>query len=117
MQRHLVIGAVQIGLVAAGAIHSGARVVWNDQPRRPHAVFECRHVAVDPVAQVLAERGTRKRVRAGAENGDEQLGRRDLARVRVVERDRVAGPVHEHLLAGAVLLAQNHILVPAPAFR
>jgi hypothetical protein len=47
-------------------------------------------VAFHPVAQVLAERGTRKGVSAGAENGDKQRGRCDLAGTLVVDRDGVA---------------------------
>jgi hypothetical protein len=38
-----------------------------------------------------------------------------IAGSRVVEGDGVTGPVHEHFLAGALLLAQHHILVSAPA--
>ena len=64
------IGAVQIRLVAAGTVHTGTRVVWNNEARRTLAVFEGGHVALHPVAQVLAQRGPRKRVGAGPENGD-----------------------------------------------
>ena len=115
MQRHLVISAVQVGLITAGAIHASARVVWNHQSRCAQAVFESSNVAVYPVAQILAQRGAREGVRAGAQNSDEQRGRQAVAGARVVERDGVAGPVHEHLLAGAMLLAQHHILIAAPA--
>ena len=115
MQSHFRIGAVQVGLVAARAIHTGARVVGDDKSRRAQTVFESCNVAFHPVTQILAEGGTRKGITAGAENGDKQRGRRDLAGTLVVDRDGVAGPVHEHLLASAMLLAQHHILVSAPA--
>jgi len=115
MQRHLVIGAVQVGFVAAGAVHTRAQVVRNDQSRRAQAVLKSRHVAFHPVAQILAQRSARKGVRAGAQNGDKQRGRQDLTGALVMKRNGVTGPVHEHLFAGAVLLAQHHILVAAPA--
>jgi len=109
MQSHLVIGAVQVRLVAAGAIHTSARIVGNDKSRRAQTVFESGNVTFYPVAQILAERGMRKGVIAGAENGNKQRGPRDLAGALIVDRDGVASPVHEHLLAGAMLLAQHHI--------
>ena len=69
----------------------------------------------DRGAEVLAQRGAREGVRAGAQHGDEQRGLRNLASARVMEGNGVAGPVHKHLLAGAVFLAQHHVLVTAPA--
>src|SRR5262249_22301500 len=115
MQRHVVIGAVQVGLVAASAIHTGARVVWNNQLRGAQVVFEGRHMATHPVAQILTERGPRQSVLPSAQNGHEQRSRRDHTGSLIVDGNGVTGPVHEHLLAGAVLLTQYNILIPAPA--
>ena len=92
-----------------------AEIRRNHQSRRALAIFEGRHVTFHPVAQILTERGARKGVRTGAENSDEQRGRHDVAGARVMEWDGVASPVHEHLLAGAVFLAQNHFLCSPPA--
>ena len=72
-------------------------------------------MAVDPVRQILAERGVGEGVGAGAEHGDEQRSGRGLAGFAVVNRDRWSGPVDEHLLAGSVVLPQHDILIPVPA--
>jgi hypothetical protein len=72
MHRHFVIGAIQVGLVATGAIDAGAGIIGNDQLGRALKIFQGFDVALDPVAQVLVQRGTRKRVSARAENRDEQ---------------------------------------------
>src|SRR5213593_4543862 len=115
MGGHVEIRAVQFRFVAAGTVDAGAGIIWNDQLRNTLEILEGRHMTVNPVPQVLAQRGPYEGVGAGTQNGDEQRSRGDVTDAPVVDRDRVSGPVHEHLLAGAMLLAQHYILVPAPA--
>ena len=115
MGGHVEIRAVQVRLIAAGTVDAGAGIIWNDQLRCTLEVLEGRHMTVDPVPQVLVQRGPREGVGAGAQNRDEQRSRGHVTDAPVVDRDRVSGPVHEHLLAGAMLLTQHHILVSAPA--
>src|SRR5580658_7927908 len=115
MRRHLLIGSVEVRFVAAGAIHAGTWVIWNDEARRALAVFEGGHVTLYPVAQVLAQSGPCKGIGAGPENGDEQGSRCDFVGSPVIEGNRVTGPVDEQLLAGAMLLAQHYILIARPA--
>jgi hypothetical protein len=114
MLRHLVIGAVEIRLIAAGPRDSRAWVVRHEQLGDALEKLEGAHMAVDPVRQVLAERRTRKGVGAGAEHGYEDRGRRDFAALAVVDRNGVAGPVDEGLVAGVVILPEHHITVAMP---
>src|SRR5262249_45785406 len=72
-------------------------------------------VAFYPVAKILAQRSASEGVGASAQSRDKQGGGRDLGGAPVVERNRIAGPIHEHLFAGVMLLAQHHILRSAPA--
>ena len=39
----------------------------------------------------------------------------DWTATRIMDRDRCSRPINEQLLAGLVLLAQHHILLPPPA--
>jgi hypothetical protein len=68
---HLGVRAVKIGLIAAGAIDAGARVVGHDEFRRSAHELEGAHVAVDPVRQMLTSCGVGESVSAGAEHRDE----------------------------------------------
>src|SRR5436853_4854517 len=71
MFSHLVVSAVEIGFIAAGAIDAGARVIGHDEFRRTANELEGAHVTVDPVRQMLTSRGVRESVSAGAEHRDE----------------------------------------------
>ena len=55
MLGHLVISAVDIGLIAAGAIDASARVIRHDQFRRAVEEIKGPDMAVDPVGQMLAQ--------------------------------------------------------------
>ena len=51
---------------------------------------------------------SKENVGAGAQNRDEQRGRRDLAGSRIVQGDGVARPVREHFLPRPMFLTQHH---------
>jgi hypothetical protein len=68
---HLVVRAIEIRLIAAGAIDAGARVIRHNELRRSRDELEGPDVAVDPVRQMLSPCGVRECVGAGAEHGDE----------------------------------------------
>jgi hypothetical protein len=72
-------------------------------------------MAINPVRQSLTQSCACKGVSAGAEHRDKNRSRRRLASGAVVDQYGVASPVHEHLLTGAVLLSQNHVLMPVPS--
>jgi hypothetical protein len=73
------------------------------------------NVCVEPSSHLLIPRGFGIGVGARAQHHHEQRGWPDLSGHRVLNRDLRASPVDETLLAGLVLLAQNHILLPEPS--
>jgi hypothetical protein len=77
-------------------------------------VIESADMAVDPVGQMLAQRGVRKGVSTGDEHRYEKLCRHHVAGLVVVNRNRRTGPVDEHLLACLVILPERDILIPPP---
>ena len=102
---------VQVWLVAARPVHPRAWIVGNDQFGCALIIFKRSDMAFHPVAEVLAQRSSSERVGAGTQGGDKQGGGRDLGSAPVVEGNRIAGPIYEHLFAGVMLLPQHHILV------
>ncbi len=108
------IGAIEIRLIAAGAVDAGPRVIRHDQLGGAVEELEGGNVAVDPVRQILAPGGLREGVGAGAEHGDEERSRRDIAGLAIVDRHRGAGPVDEHLLAGLCVLPEHDVVIPVP---
>ena len=81
----------------------------------PPKVFEGVHVHPQPRFHLLVARGLGPGVAAGAERGHEQRRLPSLAGVTVINRNRRARPIDEHLLARLVLLAQHHVELRAPA--
>src|SRR5215468_9900124 len=69
---HLVIGAVQVRLVATRPVHARSWIVGNDQLGRALIILKGSDVASYPVAQILAQRGPSEGVGAGAQGRDEQ---------------------------------------------
>ena len=63
----------------------------------------------DPVPQILPGRGLGEGVTAGAQHRHEHGGGVHLTALRVVNRNGGPGVIHEHLLAGAMLLAQHQV--------
>lgn len=101
----LEIGAIEIGLVAAGSRDCGLGIIGDHQLRGTLKEFQGLDVTLDPVGKLLAERGAGKGVGTGAEHCDEQGGGLGFAGGTIVNRDGRARPVDKHLLARAVILA------------
>jgi len=80
------------------------QVIRHHDFRRAAEELERAQMRTDPVTQILPGRGFREGIAAGAQHGHEDGGRVHFAALRIVDRDRGAGVVDEHLLAGAVLL-------------
>src|SRR5689334_16829726 len=72
MLRQFEIGAIQIGVVAAGTSDAGAGVVGYYQLGRTLKKFKGSDVTFDPVGQVLAQSSPRKSIGTGPEGGDKQ---------------------------------------------
>ncbi len=115
MGGHLLVGAVEVGLVAVGAGDGARQVVGDHDAGSATKVREGVHVGGDPVAQLL--RGGRLGVGVAArpEHGHEELRAGDHPRLCAGDRQPLAGEVDEELLAGLVLLAHDDVDAPAPA--
>jgi hypothetical protein len=114
VQREVVVSRIQIRIVAVRLGHTGLGVVGNHQRRNAAKVLEGMHVRAQPRLHLLIARGLGPGVGTGAERGHEQGSLPGQAGVPVVHRNRRAGPIHKHLLAGFVLLPQHHIEFRAP---
>src|SRR5690348_586460 len=114
MLGHFVIGAIEVRLVTACSRDARPRIIRHKQLRGALEEIKGTHMAIDPVREPLAKRCSRKSVGARAEHGDEDRGGRTFAAFAIMDRYRIAGPVHECLLAGTVLLPQYHVLTPVP---
>ena len=113
MHGHLLVGRIQIGVVAPGFGHAGLGVVRHHQFW--HAVIELEgpHVSAYPTCQLLVGSGFGVGVGTGSEHGNEQMRLLHRATTRIINRNRCSCPIHEQFLAGLVLLPQHHILFPA----
>jgi len=110
----LLVGGVEIRIVAAGTAHSRSQVIWDEESGHSRKVFKSMHVSADPSAQLLVPSGFGIRIGTGAQHHHEQRRWPDFAGNRIVHRNRCTGPVHETLLARLVYLTKNYILLPAP---
>ena len=68
---HLLIGGVQVRIVAAGSRHSGLGVIWDDQLRNTLIELEGPHMCADPACQLLVTSGLGVGVGAGSKHCDE----------------------------------------------
>jgi hypothetical protein len=114
--RELLVGALQPWLVPAGQADAALELIAHDGGRDAAEEGEGADVAGDPVGHLLGAGRRGVGVVRGAEDGDKQLDREDLARGRVDEPGLLAGVVDEALLPGAVDLAhgQPAALEPGP---
>ena len=69
----------------------------------------------DPVPQILPAGGFREGVAAGSQHRHEHRGLARFAALGIVNRNRGPGVIHEHLLAGAVLLPQYQVELFEPS--
>jgi hypothetical protein len=103
------IDLVEVGIVEAGSRHCRLGVINHGDPGQYAKELEGADVSGDPVQQLLRGQRLGVHVVAGTERGDEELGLRGHAADRVDDGDGAAGEVDEELLAGAMLLAHDHI--------
>ena len=110
----VLVGGIQIGLVAAGVFDPGFEIVRDDD--LGHTAEESEHadVGANPVGQFLALVGLGVGVVAGAQDADEDLGLVDLAGVRVDDGDRLTGIVDKDLLATFVGEAHRRLQALGP---
>ena len=114
MPGHLLIGAVEIGFVAASAGDAGLSIVGNDQPRTAARNSKVRTCAPSQFP-ILARSGFGIGVVAGAQDGDKDRGRMIRSALRVMDGDRVPGVIHEKLFARLVLVAEHNVQMTVPA--
>src|ERR1039458_10426727 len=88
MHGQFVIGAVQMGLVAAGAAHAGTSVVGDDQFGDTTQEFKSADVRANPVLQFLALGGFGISVVAGPQDGDADRGLPLRPALRIMDRNR-----------------------------
>jgi hypothetical protein len=115
MLRHLVIGAVEIRLIAAGAGHPGPWIIRHQQPCDALKKLKAAHMAVNPAGEILAERCSRECVGTRPEHSNEDGGRRGLSGGAIVDRHGIASPVDEHLFSSLVIVAEHDIAIPTPS--
>ena len=104
---HLGVGAVEPRLEDAGLGDTGLKVVGHDDLGHAAEVAERAHLGTDPVGQRLRPGRLGVGEVGGAEHGDEDLRRSDLAAGGLDDLDRLTGEVDEHLLAGTMGLAHH----------
>ena len=104
MGRHLGVGAVDRRLVEAGFGDARAQIVGHHHRRDAADERKGARVRADPVGQALRPGGLGIGVARRAEHGDEQLRRHRFAGQSVDHRQRRAGVIDEHALAGDVAL-------------
>src|SRR5882762_5496882 len=115
VHRELLVGGVEIRIVAARTAYSRSRVIRNQKSRHSSKIFKGMHVRTEPGGQLLISCGFGVGVGTRTQHHHEQRSWPDLAADRIVHRNRGSGPVDESLLAGLVLLAKNHILLLSPS--
>ena len=108
------IGAVDHRLVKACPGDAGLEIVAHRLPGSAAEKGECADVRGNPVWQALAQARLGIGVVRGAEHGDEDLRRADLASDPIDHLQGVTGIIDEQLLAGDVNLAQCRLKAPRP---
>ena len=94
----------------------GFQVIRHHDLGHAAEILERPDMGTGPAPQILPRRSFGKRIAAGAQHGHEHGSRMDFAGRGIVYRNRRAGVIDEHLLAGAVCLPQYQIelLQPTP---
>ena len=103
----VLVGAVDAGLVAAGASDGALQLVGHPHRRGAAEVLRHVNVRIDPVGQLLGPGRLGVGEVAGAEHRDEQLDRPQLTRAPVDQAGPLAREVDEGLLASAVDLSHR----------
>ena len=114
MPRHVGVGPVDHRLVERGFGDAGLQIVADRLPRGAAEIGEGADMRGDPVRQLLAPRRLGVGEAGGAEHGDEDLHRDDLAGIGVNHLAGAAGEIDEHPLAGNVDLAHRRLQPAGP---
>ncbi len=114
VRRHLLVGAVDPGLIAAGGGDAGLEVVADQLPRGTAEEAEGVDVTTDPVRQALAPADLSIGQTGRAQHGDKDLCCPDLTGRRIDHRQGLPGEVDEQLVASDMGLAhgQRHPAAP-----
>ena len=110
----VLVGGIQIGLVAAGVFDPSFQIVGHDDLGHTVKEREHAHVGANPVEQILALVGLGVGVVAGAQYADEDLGIVDLARVWEDDGDRLTGIVDKDFLSTLVGKAHRRLQALGP---
>ena len=116
MRSHLGIGAVDLRLVQAGLDHRDLGVVRHQQVGHPADRLESPGVCADPISERLGPARLGVGEAGGAEHGDKDLCRPDLAAESVDDhRHRVAGVIDKQLVAAGMGLPHRDRDARGPA--
>src|ERR1019366_6895607 len=112
----IAISGVQIRFVVARMGDGGLQVMRHHDLGHAAEILKRPDMGTGPAPQILPRRSFGKRIAAGSQHGNEYGRRMDFAGRRIVYRNRRAGVIDEHLLAGAVCLSEHQIelLQPLP---
>lgn len=112
---HVLVGGVDVGLIAVRAGHPRAQVVAHHDGRASPRGLEGVHVGAHPVEQLLGTNRLGVEEAARPEHGHEQLGLEGrLAGLVVIDRDAMPREVDEELLACLVVLAHDDVDATPP---
>ncbi len=106
---HVLVAALDRGLVDACARHAALQVVGHHRAADALKERERSNVRPHEVVHPLRVRGLRERVVGGTEHGHEELDLAHLTRGSIDELRPLAGVVHEHLVAGDVVLPHGQL--------
>ena len=116
MLGQVVVGGIDVRLVARGLRHAAAQVIGHPQLGAAAEERERAHMAAYPVRQLLAPGRLDVGVVRGAQHSHEHLGGTDFAGAAVGHVNGLAGIVDEQALARCVGLPhrRGQLLAPAP---
>ena len=114
MGRHAGVSSVDLGIVQAGLDDAGFEIVRYDLSGHPAEIGEGAAVRADPIGQRLRSGRFGIGVAGGAQGGDEDLGRANLAGEAVDHVRPGAGVIDEQLVAGDMGLAHGRGEPAAP---
>ena len=107
MAGHVLVGAIEAGLIAIGVRNRRLEIIAHDQSGDPAKEREQRHMQADPIRQPLARPSLGIDIIGGAERGHEQLHRSGDAGLWIEHVDGVACEIHQQLLASEMMLAHR----------
>jgi hypothetical protein len=114
MGAQILVGGIEIGLVAGGLVHAAWQVIRDQDLGAPAKVGEGPHVGANPIGQPLGPGGLGIGVVARPQHRDEDMRSACLARQALDDRHGLPRIVHKALLARALLLAHDQIELAGP---